>query len=199
MKGWLETDEFQEAVISLEVVSDQLPKVITNNHHWKWVIVSLHNALQGFMVLALTGTNGLNTLTEKCAKEWLASHDHGERTSPDRKLDSFLNLYKKIQSDDYMGIYNISVSYKPKLSQERNVKKLNALRNEFIHFVPQGWMLELGDLPQIVEDCLDIIYFLAFECGNVSWRDESLKKQTREYIDRARSSLTSIKEDYRLL
>ena len=199
MKGWLETDEFQEAVISLEVLSDQLPKVLIDDHHWKWAIIGLHNALQGFMVLALTGTNGLNALTEKCAKEWLAAYERGDRTSPKRKLDSFLNLYKKIQSDNHMGIYNISVSFKPKNSQEHSIKKLNALRNEFIHFVPQGWMLELDGLPQIVEDCLSIIHFLAFECGNVFWHNETLEKQTRAYIDSARSVTTSMKEKYKLL
>lgn len=52
MDNRLDTDEALEAVLSLEMVRDQLLKVEQNLHYWKWVIIALHNALQGYMVLA---------------------------------------------------------------------------------------------------------------------------------------------------
>ncbi len=87
-----------EAVISLEMLCEQLPKVIDNPHYWKWIVIALHNALQGFMVLALKGSNGLNVLTEECEKEWIAAFKRHDNVWPKRKLDTFLNLYKKIKS-----------------------------------------------------------------------------------------------------
>lgn len=198
MKGWLETDEYQVAVVSLETASDHLRRVLSNDYHWKWVIIGLHNALQGFMVLALQGSNYLNVLTDECAQKWLAAYESGSKDFPDPKLDSFLKLYKKIKSER-MNIYTNSIPFKPNTSQARSVKKLNSLRNEFIHFIPKGWLLELGGLPQITEDCLDIIHFLAFECGNILWHDKSLDKQTSDHIDLARLSIKHVKEKYKLL
>jgi hypothetical protein len=80
IENWLETDEFQEAVLALQLTSEQLSHLATtgNLHHWTWVIVCLHNALQGFMVLALRGTNNINVLTKDCAKEWLEAYERGE-------------------------------------------------------------------------------------------------------------------------
>jgi len=196
MENWLRTDEIQEAIISLEVVSIQLPKVSLDDHYWKWAIIGLHNALQGFMVLALQGSNYLNVLTDKCAREWLATYESGRKDYPEPKLDGFLNLYKKIKSER-MNIYTSSILFKPNDSQEQSVKKLHSLRNEFIHFVPKGWSLELSGLPQIFENCLDVIHFLAFECGNVFWHEID-EKRTREFISLVRSSINPIKEKYGL-
>ena len=69
IETWLETDEFQETILALQLTSEQLSQLATtgNLHYWTWIIVCLHNALQGFMVLALRGTNNINVLTKDCA------------------------------------------------------------------------------------------------------------------------------------
>jgi hypothetical protein len=72
MEKYLRTDETQQAVLALRMVSEQLSRVSQNPHYWQWVVIGLHNALQGFMVLALRGTDDLNVLTDKCATEWTA-------------------------------------------------------------------------------------------------------------------------------
>jgi len=195
MEHWLRTDEAQQAVLALQTANEQLPRVTANPHHWQWVIIGLHNALQGFMVLALRGTNGLNVLTDECAKEWLAAYERGDDKYPEPKLDKFLKLYKKIKSDR-MKMYVNSQLFKPSGTQGRSIRKLNSLRNEFIHFVPKGWSLEVSGLPQIVDDCLAIISFLAFECGNVIWHDSALETQTREIIENAKREAGLIKRKY---
>ncbi len=213
MDRWLRTDEALEAVTSLEMVCDQLPKVMDNPHSWKWVAISLHNALQGYMVLALRGSHGLNVLTKKCKKDWLSAYWKKPRVFPERKMDSFLNLYKKIQAgrelydeqircgrkldrknSDLMMRYMNSQPFKPEGTQTDSVERLNDLRNEFIHFVPMLVSLELGGLPQIVQDCIDIIDFLAFECGNILWHDKSLETKSRDLIKRIRLQLKAVAE-----
>ena len=193
--NWLQTDEFQEAILSLQLTSEQLSHLVTtgNLHYWTWVIVGLHNALQGFMVLALRGTNNINVLTEDCAKEWLAAYERGDRRYPEQKLDNFLNLYKKVTSDR-MRMYVNSQPLKPNGTQGKSVKKLNRFRNDLIHFVPKGWSIEVSGLPQIVDDCLNIISFLAFECGNVFWYEQELETLTRVLLERAKQKVSRIRQ-----
>ena len=52
-------DEQRDAVFSLQLVSELLEKTEANPQYWKWVIIALHSSLQGFMVLALKGSDGL--------------------------------------------------------------------------------------------------------------------------------------------
>jgi len=195
MENWLRTDETQQAVLALQMATEHLQRVMDNPHHWQWVIVGLHNALQGFMVLALRGTNSINVLTDECAREWMAAYERRDGNYPEPKLDSFLNLYKKIKSDR-MKMYVHSRSFKPSGTQGRSIKKLNSLRNEFIHFVPKGWSLEISGLPHIVGDCLNVISFLAFDCGNVVWHEQTLETQARILIEKAKNDASLITRDY---
>lgn len=188
---WIRTDETLEAVLSLEMVVEQLAKIPYSQYYLKWAVVALHNSLQGFMVLSLQGTNSLNVLTDEFAKEWLLAYEHKSGLYPELKLESFLGLYKRIKSKR-MLLYTISKRFQPKGNQTNSVKKLNDLRNDFIHFVPQKWSLEISGLPAIFRDCISIIEFLAFECGNVVWYDEVLEKRTREIIAQIKMQLVTL-------
>ncbi len=195
MEHWLRTDELHEAVLALQMTCEQVSRVRSDPHHWKWVILGLHNALQSFMVLALRGTNGLNVLTKERASQWMAAYKRGDSKYPELRLDSFLNLYDKIKSDR-MEMSVDSQALKPSSTQDQSIKTLNRLRNEFIHFVPQGWSLELHGLPRIADDCLDVISFLAFECGNVIWHDPKLEFQTRSLIKKTKRQVRLIEKAY---
>jgi len=197
MENWFETNETQEAVLSLQMMSEQLDHLAKtgNKHYWTWIIIGLHTALNGFMVLALRGTNDLNVLPEKCAKQWLTAYDSNSGKYPEKRLDSFLNLYNKIKSEK-MNLYTNSKLFIPKATQDSSVEKLNSLRNDFIHFIPKDWLIEPSYFIQIVYDCLDIISFLAFDCGNVMWQEEDLETQTRELVEKAKKSVALIKKTY---
>lgn len=56
---FLRTSEQEEAVRSLEFAAHQAKEIVNDPYSWKWVLISLHNAAQGFMVLALWNGNGL--------------------------------------------------------------------------------------------------------------------------------------------
>jgi hypothetical protein len=188
---WIRTDETLEAVLSLEMVVEQLAKIPNSQHYWKWAVVALHNSLQGFMVLSLQGTNNLNALTDECAKEWLLAYEQRSGLYPEPKLESFLGLYKRIKSER-MLLHAIGKRFQPKGNQTNSVKKINELRNDFIHFVPKNWSLEISGLPAIFHDCISIIEFLAFECGNVVWYDEVLEKRTRVIIAQIKKQLVTL-------
>jgi hypothetical protein len=215
MNAWLSTDEYLEAVLSLGMVPDSLPKILDNIYYWKWVIIALHMALQGYMVLALKGTNSFSVLEKKCRDEWEAAWERDDDSFPVLRLDNFLSLYKKIKAGrktydeqaktgiriyrkpkDLMLMYMHSQPFKPRGTQTKSLKMLNALRNDYIHFRPKGWLLGVHGLPRMVDDCVDIIDFLTFECGNVLWHDESLKTKTRDLIIQIRSHIAVLKEAY---
>ena len=193
---WFRTDETKEAINSLMMVEEKLSSVCENLYDWKWVIIALHNSLQGFMVLALRGTNSLAVLTKKSSEDWIRAYENGLTPKSIAMLDSYLNLYKKVKSDQMMH-FVISQPLEPSAEQSWIVKKLNRLRNNFIHFQPQGFSLEVSGMPGIVENCLDVIWFLAFESGNVLWHDEAHGNQTKNLIRKSKENLSAIKRLYK--
>ena len=55
MEIWFRTDEFEEAILSFEKVAESSELIAKDLSRWRWLVISLHNAVQGFMVLALRG------------------------------------------------------------------------------------------------------------------------------------------------
>ncbi|MDK2980174.1 MAG: hypothetical protein PWQ55_521 [Chloroflexota bacterium] len=179
MENWLRIDEEQQALLSLEFVNHQINKIEENLLNWEWVLIGIHNALQGFMVLALQGTDGLNVLNEKSAKEWMETYNDGCEKNLNLRLNSFPNLYENIQSPR-MQIFGISEIFTPKGTQNLSVRQLNKYRNEFIHFLPKGWSIEISGFPRIVIDCIDIITFLAFDSNNILWSDDDQEQKVKQ-------------------
>lgn len=95
-----------------------------------------------------------------------------------------------------MLIYTNSEKFVPNGSQGCSIKELNDLRNEFIHFVPKGWSLEVSELPRIFTDCLDFIEFLGWECGNVLWHEAALESRAKVAIGSARAAIVEVKALY---
>jgi hypothetical protein len=194
MNYWLRTDETEEAISALEMLAETAPSLIADIYRWKWVIISAHNALQGFMVIALRQGNGLLALKDNIAAQWLRANREGGEY-PVEKLDNFLNLYKKVKSDR-MLCYGHSKKYVATPDHNRSVKKLNELRNEFIHFVPKGWSLEVTGLPEICLNCLEVIEFLAWESGNITLYEENQQERVRSAVKNTRKVLTDITTKY---
>jgi len=195
MEIWFRTNEFEEAILSLEKVDYTSELIVNDISEWRWLVISLHNALQGFMVLALRGSNNFAILTTKCAAEWMEAY-RSDKPLPVERLDSFLNLYKKIKNDR-MLMYGHSKKFKPTDTQGRSIKKLNNFRNDFIHFIPKGWSIEVSGLPQISLDCLSIIGFLSWESGNIIWNKNSLKTRAERAIRKAKANLLTINNNYK--
>ena len=194
MAVYLRTDEHEEAISAVEMVAESLEKAKSNWYQWKWALLALHRAVQGFMVLALRGTNSLAVLKADDAKAWVKAFEEGDPL-PLVSLDEYLNLYKKVKGDAMLQ-YVISRRFVPKGTQGGSIKMLNRLRNQFIHFVPKNWSLEVSGLPTLFWDCLDFIEFLGWECGNVLWYDKILEGRARDAIASARADIVGIGQLY---
>ena len=198
MEQWLETDEIEEAISALEMAGRSLSRVQEDLYEWRWVIISTHIALQGFMVCALRGSDGLNALKDKNAGEWLKAYRQ-EIPFPKEQLDSFLGLYTKIKTDA-MCFYIHSKPFQPKGAHDSSIRNLNALRNKFIHFVPRMWMLDIRGLPTICLDSLEVMEFLAWECGNVAWAmNDNQQARAEKAFCRVRHELKELIQQYKAL
>ena len=191
----LEYNEEIDAVVSLELLAEYLPKALLITHNWKWVILSLHSALQGFMVLTLQSTNFLNVLTEESARDWLEAYEGNASPSSPPRLDYFMNLYSKIKSDT-MKIWNNSKLFQPNSTQDESIRKLNNYRNEFIHFVPIQSILDVRIWARLVIDIVPIIEFLVFESNNVSFNEPSNRQKVKDLCNLINSQAAAILETY---
>jgi hypothetical protein len=188
-------DEEIDAICSLELLAEHLPRVITVPHHWKWVILSLHNALQGFMVLSLQGTNMLNVLTKKSAEDWLKRYETGQPSYTPPKLDYFMDLYEKIKSDA-MGLRTDSQPFLPSPAQDKSVKRLSKLRNEFAHYVPAGSAFNMKTWTKVVLSVIPIIEFLAFKSNNFSFHKEGRREQVAGLCVMAKKEASALLKYY---
>lgn len=190
----LKTDEILEAVSALEMAAEAVEQVSNDIYRWRWAIISIHMALQGFMVLALRGRDGLRPLKDKIAEDWLKAQREGGKR-PEEKLDSFLNLYKKIKSKR-MLFYVQSRRFVSAGTQDRSIQKMNSLRNDFIHFLPKLWIVEISGLPRISLDSLDVVEFLGWQSGNIFWHKRDQEARAQRSLAKARRILASLDRSY---
>jgi len=194
LENWLRTDEREESVSALAMMRDSTANVVEDIYQWKWVIIAAHNALQGFMVLALRNGNNLTVMPEKLAGKWLEAY-RAEKPLPEERLDSFPNLYKKIKSKD-MEFLVSSKRFQSLEAHDRAVDKMIYLRNDFIHFVPRGWSIEVSGLPEICQRIIEIIRFLGWESSNVLWHEIELRDKADRLINEIIENLNNVERKY---
>ncbi len=188
-------DDKREVILALQLVADHLALVRDEPSHWKWVILSLHDAFEGLMVLALWGKNGLTALTDECAASFIAAYERRDGHFPQPELDTFSHLYKKVQSDRMIS-HVLNQPFKPTAFQTKGIKRLDQLHRQLPRFLPRGWSLDIAGLAETILGCTEAISFLAFDCGNVEWRDESLENAARTFIEQIRKQAVDLGEQF---
>ena len=181
MERWIRTDEKQEFISSMRMVLKSLESVKEDLDQWKWVVIALHNAIQGAMVQALRAGNDFRIMPDKLAEKCYQAH-RDNKPWPKVKMDSFPNLYKKVQSPDMMLFYVHSKALPADIERDTYIEKLLELRNSFIHFMPQGWSLEISGMPTICISLLTMIEYLCWKSGNVIWYKEAESKIAKELV-----------------
>ncbi|MFY1055112.1 hypothetical protein ACOQNP_26150 [Ectopseudomonas khazarica] len=195
MERWLRTDEKQEFISSVRMVRTSLAAARQDLEHWKWAVIALHNAMQGAMVMALRGSNNLRVMPEKLAMKCLEAHNAG-KPCPKERLDSFLNLYEKVRIDEVMSLYIHSRALPQDAELDQNIERVLSLRNQFIHFTPQGWSIEVSGMPNICNSVLRAIYFLCWESGNITWYHSEIADQARQEVESAMALSQELISEY---
>ena len=175
--SWMRTDEREDVISSLKLFIDALSKAEKDVSYWKWAVISLHSATQSIMAFHLGFGNDLLVMSQADAEAWLSAHET-QTNYPETKMDSFLNLYKKIKKHEILGY-----KFSPKGQEGGSIKKLNILRNEFIHFMPKGWSIEIAYMLEIFNDCMNIIKRIGAGSASGRWEDEQQADTFNELIE----------------
>ncbi len=203
---WLRTDEKEQAINALQEVKDHLTKIETEDdlYSWKWIILALHNALQGFMVWALRHGHDRDVIREKfdgksgkhyrqLYDEWVEGKDV---QIPNDLLDTFLGLYKKIKSVDLMESRRTGgKKFVPRKTEGRSVKELNYWRNRFVHFFPTGLSIPVSGFPHICFDSVNVIQFLFSDSGHIIPDNEAQEQLISEMIEEIKQILEKMIAD----
>lgn len=124
----------------------------------------------------------------------MVAHENGT-PYPEEKLDSYLNLYKKVKHTE-TGQIGGNQRFVAKGAEGGNIKRLNTLRNEFVHFTPKGWSLEINGLPQICRDVSRLISFLGWETDNVFWHSEQSKAEAMAAHEQFVKAMQRLEQHY---
>ena len=174
-------DEGQDFLASLEQCVQNLSQARRLDHAWKWVILSLHSALQGAMVCHLSGTEQRGALTDKSTAKW---HEWDEKDRQGKiayqdDIDEFGLPSKRIKNKkdnlpsdrvantpalfERLGCSEkrieggcgrvISITEK----QRKSFNRLHNLRNKFSHFSPKGWSIELCFIKETIYDITEVL------------------------------------------
>lgn len=187
---WLRTDEREDILASLRMLSNSCDSVRADISAWKWVVIGSHSALQSAFVFHLGFGNDLLLARQEDAAAWVTAHEDGS-PYPETMMDSFPNLYKKLKQVDVLGYRFI-----PRGTQGRSIKRLNQFRNEFVHFMPKGWSIELTGMPTICTDCLDVIGVLDQNSLCMRWESQEQHEEFCEILQQCQSKLQAIRDSY---
>lgn len=180
--SYIHIDERLDVLASLEMCAISLTHTRQTERAWKWVVLSLHSALQGAMVCHLSGTAQLGALTKQSASNWLAWYNnkrpseteamqenidefgvpltHAEDNgvpAPDAYVASADVLFERL----YCESKRVEVSFGEVISvteqQKKSFDRLHRLRNNFTHFSPKGWSIELDYIKETICDVLQVL------------------------------------------
>ena len=192
----LNIDEHSEAINTLFSLKNQLYLLDLKVYRWKWIIIILHNCLQNFMVCCLSSKfNYFNVLKEGHPQMWYEYLLYPFKKVPKIKLDICISLFNKIQSDAMLKKKQSKI-FTATENHKYAVNKLNELRNNFLHFIPKDWSIEISGLPNLTLNILEIIEFLAFESDNYEWNNDSEKATCETVINDIKNKLILLKESY---
>ncbi len=178
---WVHTDEAEDVAASVRHVIRSREFTRDDPQAWKWVALALHSALQGACVCHLVTTAApVGAVTKQNAIEWLAFFE-ASRLDPAAKspkthlmaLPALLKAVRKPRSaGDRSNSSGVEIS-------DQDLQWLcrfhEEVRNQFVHFEPRGWSLEISGISElgkligrIIQRFLDIGW--AFRHQDKTWR-----------------------------
>lgn len=194
---YLRTDEEVDAAEAMSVAARFAEEVELDLHKWRWLIIALHGAAQGVMVMSLRHGNGLLSLTDKSAAAWMKAYEADTKLPP-VKLDNYLNLYAKVK-DIELGCLGGNQRFIPFETEDEDIERLNFIRNDFIHFTPKGWSLQIDGLPRIALATARLIGFIAADTQNIFWHSQDARERLVESHARFTTAMRRLEAKYAAL
>lgn len=166
---WLRFTAETNALDFLERAGQFIQQTESDITAWKWVILSLHGAMYGFAICACRSTSYENIIrrTKKGVERLIT-------------LDEALAL---CQDSNWMGTLYGGKPLELTARQKYSIKILKqSLRNNFEHYIPKGWSIEIHWLPNIAMDILDVIRFLSVETFRYQHLNQTQRRKIKSII-----------------
>ncbi len=169
MEHYLRIDEKENAIDSLQKATNFLKNTESDLLYWKWFIVAIHHSIYHFMLLALQNTDlsGIWKEPEKLVDYGLSRKVVDIKDSKN-KLVGFVEAFKRIQETARMNGYVNAKPFVANIGHEEAAVCLNKiLRNNFVHFSPKGWSIEISFIIEAVSPMLEVVKFLVLNSGRL--------------------------------
>lgn len=178
---WIQTDEAEDVAGSIRHALLCAGLVAEDPQAWKWAALALHSALQGACVCHLTTSFApVGAVTSRNAAEWI-SYVEQTRINPAAEpprphLLGLPDLLKAVRKPNSAGDRSNDAGIAISDAELAWLRRFHdAVRNQFVHFEPMGWSLEVSGIPEIgtliariVNDILNVGY--GFRHQNRTWR-----------------------------
>ena len=151
---YVTTNETEDVAGSIRHALRCAEMVSEDPQAWKWGILALHSALQGACICHLTTTAGLGAVQNK--EEWLSylntPDEEKDKKRPETRLMALPDLLKAVRKQGSSGGSSngeaISINDNELTWLQRIHKEI---RNQFIHFEPMGWRIEVSGIPSLAQ------------------------------------------------
>ncbi|MFA7286730.1 MAG: hypothetical protein WC052_03675 [Patescibacteria group bacterium] len=170
----------ETAIDSLSKAASFLEKTKDDPFSWKWYIIAVHHSLYCFMILALSNSDQSGIWDEK----YKSKKKQITFPNEDKKLIDFKTAYAWIQDKQRMGGYINAKPFVPlPYHSDSIIEHLNyRLRNRLIHYAPVSWSLSWEYLIQVTLPCLEVVEFLALQCGRFPMEENEREEVTRNLV-----------------
>lgn len=190
---WIRTDEAEDVAASVRHALRCLLISSSDDQAWKWFALALHAALQGACVCHLTTTAApLGAVERKNAKEWIEYFerlDDPNAKQPGTRIMSLPDLLKAARRPNSAGDRSNAVGVPLSDEELAWLKRFhNGIRNNFVHFSPKGWSIEVSGLPIKGELIARIIRDIA----DAGW---AFRHKDRKWLAGLRSDLLQLMEN----
>ena len=171
----LETD----LLMALESLSDSLIKVKGGrNSYLKWSLIFAHTALQSAMCLSLI----------TCSSLLVRKRDSYKNDSGD--LDNIEWLYLKLQKPEFLTFAGSEII--PEVEgQLSKVKRLQVIRNTFIHQQPDLYTFTFEELAELIKLSVELVRFLISKSERMALGGNVKQADLETLINIIESQLTS--------
>ncbi|WP_424939278.1 hypothetical protein [Aliiroseovarius sp. S253] len=163
--GYYSTDEFIECESAVKELTRALKAIPDDVFAWKWAILAAHNMLQNACICILTRTDGLGVFSndgEKAMHNYLYGEKDGVRNRddpnserPNPRLADTRLLINRLPKSIGASMTKRNAKEIP-FNEAGDLSRLHEFRNEFAHFSPQSWSLEISGLPRIIRAAVRI-------------------------------------------
>jgi hypothetical protein len=181
-KNWIRIGEAEDVAGSVRHALRAAQMVQDDPLAWKWVALAIHSALQGACICHLTTTAApIGAVTPRNACDWIEFFERSRTDagikSPRTQLMGLPDLLKAIRKPHSAGDCSNDAGVPISDAELAWLRRFHEqIRNQFVHFEPMSWSLEVSGIPElavliarIIETILAMGWGFRHQCH--AWRE----------------------------